>query len=214
MGYFTLYMASDTVVFDIETQNFFTDPDVGWNNFAGLKISVVCAYSYEKDDYFCADEDHLEDLIPLFANAKKIVGFSMNRYDVPVLNLYFKKYPEGKGEDSPIDLWRKERVDLLDEIELTTGRRISLDLLSQANLGAGKTGKGHEAIDMYREGRIDELKAYCKMDVELTKRLYDQFVNERYFLIPDRKSGETRKVEFAKAASPKQSEAPRPAPLF
>ena len=31
----------DTIVFDIETQNFFTDLGVGRDNFAALKISVV-----------------------------------------------------------------------------------------------------------------------------------------------------------------------------
>jgi hypothetical protein len=36
-------MTLDTLVFDIETQNFFTDPDVGWDNYDALKISVVAA---------------------------------------------------------------------------------------------------------------------------------------------------------------------------
>ena len=76
----------DTLVFDIETQNFFTDPGVGWDNFAALKISVVGVYSYAQDRYLVFEESEMEKLAELFRGAKRIVGFSMNRYDVPVLN--------------------------------------------------------------------------------------------------------------------------------
>ncbi len=76
----------DTIVFDIETQNFFTDPGVGWNNFGALKISVVCLYSYAKNTYLCFEEDQMEEMAPFFKGDVKIVGFSSNRYDVPVLH--------------------------------------------------------------------------------------------------------------------------------
>ena len=70
---------SDVLVFDIETKNFFTDPDVGWNNFGALEISVVGVYSYERDEYFCFDETEMEEAGALFATASRIVGFSSNR---------------------------------------------------------------------------------------------------------------------------------------
>src|SRR4029077_13744344 len=87
----TFLITMDTLVFDIETQNFFTDPDVGWDNFAALKISVVGVYSYLQDKYFAFEENEMDKLAELFAGARRIVGFSMNRYDVPVLNHYFLK---------------------------------------------------------------------------------------------------------------------------
>src|SRR5277367_1929472 len=108
----------DTLVFDIETQNFFTDPDVGWDNFEALKISVVCVYSYAQDKYFSFEENEIEQLAELFAGAGTIIGFSMNRYDVPVLNCYFQKL---RGLATPPKIWEKERIDLLEEIESATG---------------------------------------------------------------------------------------------
>ena len=84
-------MTLDTLVFDIETQNFFTDPDVGWDNFEALKISVVAVYSYLEDRYYVYEEHEMEKLAELFRDARRIVGFSMNRYDIPVLHHYFQK---------------------------------------------------------------------------------------------------------------------------
>lgn len=184
-------MALDTIVFDIETQNFFTDPDVGWDNYAALKISVVSAYSYLQGRYFCYEEHEMDKLAELFADARRIVGFSINRYDVPVLNQYFQKI---KGAPR---LWEMERVDLLEEIEMSSGQRVSLNRLSEINLGATKTHHGSEAITLYRDGKMDELKEYCTQDVKLTKDLYDLYRKQNYLMMPDKKTGEIVKVEFA-----------------
>ena len=42
-----------------------------------------------------------------------------------------------------------------------------------ATLGKKKTGHGLQAIEMYKEGRMDELKKYCLDDVMLTKELFE-----------------------------------------
>jgi len=186
----------DTLVFDIETQNFFTDPGVGWDNFGALRISVVAVYSYLYDKYFVFEEHEMEKLAELFHEARRIVGFSMNRYDIPVLNQYFQKL----GAQAP-KLWTKERVDLLEEIEMAAKQRVSLSRLAEENLGVKKEHHGSEAIALYRDGKIEELKAYCVNDVKLTKELYDLYQKQNYFLIPDKRSGEIVKLELAKPAA-------------
>lgn len=189
----------DTLVFDIETKNFFTDPGVGWNNFDALEISMVCVYSYAKDKYFSFNEYQLADAAALFDSGSVLVGFSSNRYDIPVLEAHFGRLPGVK-----IDLWGKERFDILEEIELALGQRISLDKLSRANLGVGKERKGHEAITMYKNGEMDELEKYCLQDVRLTKDLYDLYRKKAELLVPDYRTGEITKVNFnniAKTAS-------------
>lgn len=182
----------DTLVFDIETQNFFTDPDVGWDNFSALKISVVGVYSYMEDRYFTFEEHEMDKLAEMFGAARRIVGFSSNRYDVPVLNNYFQKI-----KNAP-KLWEKERVDLLEEIELSAGQRVSLSRLSEANLGEKKDHHGSEAIGLYRDGKMEELKEYCLKDVRLTKELYDLYKKQNFLFMPDKKTGEIIKVAFAK----------------
>ncbi len=188
----TLSLPIDTLVFDIETQNFFTDPGVGWNNYAALKISVVGVYSYKKDKYFCFEEHEMEPLAELFRESRRIIGFSMNHYDIPVLTNYFQAHPATRD----VDLWKKERVDLLDEVELFLGKRISLSKLAEANLGVGKDHYGSEAIAFYKNGEMDRLKEYCLKDVELTKKLFDLSQSQGHLLFPDKITGEILRIEF------------------
>lgn len=131
--------------------------------------------------------------LQLFNRAGKLVGFSSNRYDIPVLNGYFRRLR------IDCDLWKKERVDLLEEIELATGERISLSRLAEANLGEKKEQHGFDAIQLYKEGRMDELKEYCLKDVRLTKGIYDLYLQQHYLMVPNKRTGETVKVEFAKS---------------
>jgi DEAD/DEAH box helicase domain-containing protein len=180
----------DTLVFDIETSNFFTDPEVGWNNFGALKISVVGIYSYMEDKYFCFEESEMDKIAAMFAKAKELVGFSMNHYDIPVLSAYFSKI-------SPdLDLWKKDRFDIASKMEAETGRRISLSRLAEANLGEKKDRHGSEAITLFKDGKIEELKNYCLKDVRLTKELYDLMSRQNYLHFPD-SGGELIKINFA-----------------
>ncbi|MBM3256952.1 MAG: hypothetical protein FJY98_01320 [Candidatus Liptonbacteria bacterium] len=188
----------DTLVFDIETQNFFTDPGVGWDNFEALKISVVGVYSYDTNKYFCFEEKEMRAVAELFQGANRIVGFSINRYDVPVMQAYFNRFKEGIKPD----LWQKERVDLLAEIEMATGSRISLSKVCEANLGSGKDRKGAEAPQLYREGKIAELKEYCLKDVRLTKEIYDLYRKQGFLMVPERGTGKMQKISFTTLAIP------------
>lgn len=188
---------SDTLVFDIETQNFFTDPGVGWDNFEALRISVVGVYSYARNEYLTFEEQQMQELADLFGSCARLVGFSMNRYDVPVLQCYFNRTQHGN-----VRLWDKDRVDLLEEIEVASGGRISLSRVAEANLGVGKTRHGSEAIGLYREGRMAELKEYCLNDVRLTKDLYEKMKKEGWLFIPDKQTGELVKVELRPIYAP------------
>jgi len=161
----------DFIVFDIETKN--TLAEVGRDNFGDLEVSVVGLFSYAQDRYISFDEHHMLECGELLRDAGCIVGFSITRFDIPVLNKHCR-----------YNLYSVPRIDLLDDIELQLGRRISLDLLARANLGAGKTHHGLEAPVMYREGRFEELADYCLHDVRITKDLYDLARSQGYLLVP------------------------------
>ncbi|MDO8515684.1 MAG: ribonuclease H-like domain-containing protein [bacterium] len=188
---------SDTLIFDIETSNFFTDPEVGRDNYNALRISVVGAYSYAQDKYFCYEESEMDKLAELFDASSRIVGFSINRYDVPVLNLYFQKLKNR----SVINLWNMERVDLAEIVEAVIDGRISLSRLAEANLGVKKDRHPSEAISLFRHGRMDELKEYCLKDVRITKEIYDLYSGQGHLWIPNKKTGIVDKVNFASPAA-------------
>ncbi|MEE8131773.1 MAG: ribonuclease H-like domain-containing protein [Candidatus Paceibacterota bacterium] len=176
-------MTQDKIVIDIETKNTFAD--VGQDNFDALEVSLVGVYSYLQDKFFCFKEHQLTEFGKMFKNAESIIGFSINRFDVPVLKKHFN-----------FDIYSVPRFDILDEIELLLGQRIGLDLLARVNLGKGKNGHGLEAANLYRDGKMEELKNYCLNDVKITKELYDLAKNRGYLLVPQKRSDQMLKAEF------------------
>ena len=174
----------DTLVLDIETKNTFVDVG-GRQNMLQMLISVVCVYSYQKNEYLIFDETRFEDLKKLLSVPAVIVGFSSNKFDIPLLNhhlgLTLNEYP---------------RVDLSDEIEQRTGRMIGLGALAKLNLGKDKKGVNVGAKDLYNAGKFEELYEYCRHDVELTKELYDGVQKNGYILIPNTAKTGVKKVSI------------------
>lgn len=176
-------MAKDTIVIDIETSNTFAD--VGRDNFEALDISVVGVYSYKQDKYIAYEAHELPALGELLKDAEMIVGFAITRFDLPVMAKHYD-----------FDLFTIPRIDILDEIELASGRRISLEILAQQNLGYGKSGKGLDAPILFKEGKIQELKDYCLQDVKVTKDLYDMAKMQGFLHMPQKESSDILKIDL------------------
>ncbi|TSD01651.1 MAG: hypothetical protein Athens071426_650, partial [Parcubacteria group bacterium Athens0714_26] len=138
-----------------------------------------------KNEYLSFFENEFDKLGPLLQSAALLIGFSSNRFDIPVLNKYFK-----------FNLKAIESLDILDDIEEKLGHRISLDTLAQTNLGIGKTHKSLESITFYKEGKFEELKNYCLHDVKITKDLYELGKKQKHLLVPTNHGQEIVKVSF------------------
>lgn len=160
------------VVFDLETQNIFSE--VGTNNPADLDISVGCAYDSGTDTYTTVTVDELHKLWPIFEQAEVLVGYNSNHFDIPLLNKYY-----------PGDLTHIKSIDLLEDIRISLGRRIRLDSVAQATIGAKKSGNGLMAIKWWREGDIDSIKKYCKQDVKVTKEIFEFALEHKKVLFKD-----------------------------
>lgn len=165
----------DTLVIDIETKDMY-GPSSG-KIISDLSPSFIGVYSYKQDKYLGFFEADFPALKELMKEPALLVGFSSNHFDLPimsrVLNLVFDKHP---------------RVDLCEELEARTGRRVGLNTLGLVNLGHGKTGHGLEAPQLFAEGRTEELKEYCLNDVKLTKELYDLVRTKKQLKIPKKES--------------------------
>jgi DEAD/DEAH box helicase domain-containing protein len=157
------------VVFDLETQNTFND--VGSNDPRDLSISVGCAYDSETDTYTTVVIDDLKQLWPVIERADVLVGYNSNHFDIPLLNKYY-----------PGDLTKMKSIDLLASIRDSLGKRLRLDSVAQATIGAKKSGNGLMAIKWWREGDIASIKKYCKQDVKVTKELFEYaLANKKVF---------------------------------
>lgn len=148
------------IVFDLETKNVFEE--VGSSDPVNLDISVGSLYDSETQTYTTVAEDELEAFWPIIEQADALVGYNSNHFDIPLLNKYY-----------PGDLTEIKSIDLLEEIRASLGRRLRLDSVAQATIGAKKSANGLQAIRWYHEGKIDKIKEYCEQDVRVTKELFE-----------------------------------------
>ena len=152
------------LVFDIETKNIFQD--VGSNNSEDLDISVVGIYDYETDKYLTFTQEEFDKMWPYFQRADVLITFTGEHFDIPLLNKYYKK--TGLG-----DLKTIRSLDVLKEIKTQYGRRMKLDQIAEGTFGINKSGDGFDAVVWWRQGKIDEIRKYCLLDVKITKDVYE-----------------------------------------
>lgn len=151
------------IVLDLETKYTFRD----FNKHKKLGISVIGIYDYEVNSSKIFTEEDLSQLFPVLENASYIVGFNIKSFDMQVLQAYY-----------PGDVSRFSIFDICDDIKDKIGKRLALNDLLYATLGKKKNGHGLIAINLYKQGKFDELKNYCLSDVTLTTELFDYGVEK------------------------------------
>jgi DEAD/DEAH box helicase domain-containing protein len=123
---------------------------------------VACFYDSETDKYSAFSIDELSQAWPIIEHADALVGYNSNHFDIPLLNKYY-----------PGDLRTIKSIDILESIKDSLGRRLRLDSVAQATVGAKKSADGLQAVRWWREGKVDEIKKYCTQDVKVTKQVFE-----------------------------------------
>lgn len=148
------------LVLDIETRNTFAE--VGGREPGLLDLSLLVVYDYDKKLFTSYLEEDLPRLWPLLESADLIIGFNSDYFDIPILNKYYTG-----------DLSRIRSLDLLSEVKKSLGKRISLDMIAAGTLGREKSSHGLQAVEWWKEGKIEEIRAYCQEDVRITRDIFD-----------------------------------------
>ncbi len=173
----------DTLVFDLETKK--TLPEVGGEkNMKELGISVAGVWSYQKQAFFCFEEHELSQFEDLLRNTEHLIGFNINHFDIPVLTPYMKE----------VDLSKMAVTDLFTDAVFFLGHRVGLGVLAQATLGESKSGHGLEALEWFRQGRVEEVKKYCLDDVRLTRDLYEYGKKNHHILLRSLGDGKVHSI--------------------
>lgn len=176
---FLLSMTNDKrLVFDVETKKEFAEVG-GYRNAHLLGVSVVGVYTYNDDQFKAYEEHELAELEKAMSEAGLIIGFNIKHFDYPVLQPYFKN----------LVLAQAPTLDLMEKVEEVVGFRVGLDSLAQNTLGAKKTSHGLEALQWFREGKIQQIKDYCLQDVKLTRDLYEYGLNHGSLMFESRTDG-------------------------
>lgn len=148
------------IIFDVETKKSFNEVDDKRPELLG--ISLVGVYSYDRDEYRAFREHEFEEMFSWFERASMLIGYNSNAFDIPALSPYYVG-----------NLTLLPSLDLLETIKDSLGRRVALDEFAKETLGAQKSGHGLMAINYYKEGKWEELAAYCLDDVKITRQLYE-----------------------------------------
>ena len=152
----------DTLVIDLETKKSFADVG-GEKNIRQLGISVAGVYSYAKDTLFAFEEHELDKVEEMLKNTDHVIGFNINHFDIPVIEPYLKEV--SFDTIAVTDMF-------VDAVEFL-GHRVGLNALAKATLGTSKSGNGLEALEWFKQGRVEEVKKYCLDDVKITRDLYE-----------------------------------------
>ncbi len=146
---------SREVIFDIETIGDIRD-------LTTMKITVVSIYEYEHDAYRSFEEHELGLLWPILEKAERIIGYNSEHFDLPILSRYYT----GSLASVP-------HLDLLKVIKQSSGSRYKLNDIAKATLQIEKSADGLQAMQWFKEGKLDLIKQYCEQDVKVTKEVYD-----------------------------------------
>jgi DEAD/DEAH box helicase domain-containing protein len=167
-------------VLDLETQRSAAEVG-GWHQ--AHRMGLSCAVLYDSGRKALTDfhEHQAADLLRRLQALDLIIGFNIKRFDYRVLSGYLDW-----------DFERLPTLDMLDSVHRRLGFRLSLDHLARMTLGVKKAADGLQALQWWREGRMDELLKYCRQDVLMTRDLFLFGRNRGYLLFADRSGRKAR----------------------
>jgi len=152
----------------------------GWEDHAGMGVSVVCCYDYVEDRYRVFTKENWQGLAHLFHVREVLVGFNNKRFDNTLLKacgVCESGKWESKSYDVLAEMWRASGLNP-DEFNFKTHSGFSLDVTAKVNLNEGKTGEGGAmAPALWQRGAYGQVIDYCLQDVKLTRRLFDRVRN-------------------------------------
>lgn len=157
------------LVFDIET----TDA-VGPGEITDMEISVISIYCSKDQTMHSFERKDFGKMWILFEEADALVTYNGEHFDIPILNKYYSG-----------DLTQIKSIDILVFIKQSFGRRVKLDDVAAATLGAGKTAHGLQAVEWWKEGKIKEIIEYCEADVKITNDVFEFAMKNGFLKLKD-----------------------------
>ena len=168
------------VVFDLETMRSAAEVG-GWNKAHMMGMSVGVVWDSRLGQFVSYFEEQVDELVEHLKRADLVIGFNIIGFDYSVLRGY-----------SNFDFRTLNTLDILREVHARLRYRVSLDALGKATLDAPKSADGLQALQWFKEGRLDLIEEYCRKDVELTRNLFRFGLDKRYLLFDRKNEGRMR----------------------
>lgn len=126
---------------------------------------VSRAYDFTNAEIFDSER---EAFLKVLDDAEELCAFNGFQFDIPFIEHFFKVKPERVGA------WALKTFDMFHLCKKLYKTTFGLNELLKNNGITVKTSSGAEAVNMYYEGRIDELKDYCLHDSIKTHEVHTQ----------------------------------------
>lgn len=151
--------------------------------------------------------DSISDQFFIFNSAKEmaqfllhfegiLISFNGKRFDFAVLL-------DGIDIDTYNVLQGLPHLDILQDFFRGVGGkfRVGLDNIAKNTIGRAKTGNGADAPILFQQGKMDELIAYCKNDVILTRDVFLFGWGHKYIMYWDAQKsiGQVMPVDWSQA---------------
>ena len=176
---------SRILFFDLETK--YSAEDVGgWANVMDMEMSVGVLYDTQTAKFHTYLEHEVEKLIAHLRTGDRIVGFNHVEFDLRVVAGHQR--PHADRHPLYLELRDLTHFDILLELKKVLGHRLRLDSIARPTLQEGKSADGLQALQWYKEGRMDLIIEYCKQDVDVTRRVYE-YALEHGELLYDSRAG-------------------------
>lgn len=169
------------MVLDVETRRSAAEVG-GWHKADKMGVSIAVLYDSATDAYTAYPQDDMPAMLTHLRKADLVIGFNIQRFDYAVLSPF-----------AGYDLHTLPTLDMLTEVKNRLAYRVSLDNLASATLNAPKSADGLQALQWWKEGKLDLITQYCQKDVEITRALYLYGKHNRYLLFTN-KAGQAVRV--------------------
>ena len=195
--------------FDLETK-YSADEVGGWGNIEDMGMSVGVIWDNSDKQFHVYIEHQIQEMVDHFYRATQIVGFNHIGFDYRVVAGAYHSDAHQRSQ-----LYTKlaglNNFDMLFELKKLLGHRLKLESIARPTLGTGKSADGLQALKWYKEGKLDKIIEYCKVDVEVTRDVH-RFALEHGKLLYDSKLGiKTVNVDWKLG---KEKKAPQQMSLF
>lgn len=155
----------------------------GWEDYAGMGISVVGVYDYPTKRYRVFTESNKDQFLELVDRRGLLVGFNNIPFDNKVIAACWgKTIHDYQCYDILREIWRGMGLDA--KFDVNTHAGYGLGDCCAVNFGHNKTGNGALAPVEWQVGKIGNVIDYCLADVHLTKHLFEKIVRDGYIRNP------------------------------
>jgi len=157
----------------------------GWDDHAGMGISVLCGFDYLENRYRVIGETNKADFQKYIDDNYLMVTFNGINFDDKVIKACWgQDVPSELQYDLLVAIWAADGLG--PKFNYKTHGGYGLDDCCSKNFGTTKTGHGALAPVDWQQGRIFEVIDYCINDVKMTRQLLEQVIMKQYIVHPKR----------------------------